>query len=175
MAVYLIWWTSLMFLLKDCVPQGDSRPMYQISCFFLSVGVSWVLTSRLLPLVSCCRYCRPKPSGGPLARPSTPSTASTPCSSAETRTLPRSSRSVPLTAPLLFFSEHNKYSKQTRIVLCVCGALCHKRHLDPHVERVEWSLIKPIEVCVELFVIESLQFLRRLWNVLWPVNVLVFT
>lgn len=50
--------------------------------------------SHLLPQVSYCRYCRPKLREAHLARPSMPSTASTPCSPTETHTLLKSLRSV---------------------------------------------------------------------------------
>ena len=63
----------------------------------------------VLPLVCCCRYYRPKPRGAPLARPSMPSTASMPCSPTETRTSPRSLRSVSHITLVLNFLTHKRW------------------------------------------------------------------
>lgn len=65
-----------------------------------------MLFSCLLPQVFCCRYCRPKPREAPLARPSMPSTVSTPCSATETHTSPKSSRSVSPTSLVWYFFLH---------------------------------------------------------------------
>lgn len=64
-----------------------------MKCHFLPV----LNVLDLLLLVFYCQYCRPKPSEVLLARPSTRSTASTPCSATETHTLPKSLRSVVVT------------------------------------------------------------------------------
>lgn len=82
------------------------------ACFRLLTLLPWfvMVFSGLLPQVFSCRYCRPKPREAPLARPSMPSTASTPCSPTETHTSPKSSRSVsPISLVLyLFYTSKEK-------------------------------------------------------------------